>query len=528
MIVGMNRALLFAGSCAATLAVPVDARALPAFPGAEGFGTETVGGRGGSIVRVTNLSDQGPGSLREALEVATGARIVFFDVGGTIVLTRDIRIRDANSFVTVAGQTAPGDGIQLKNYSIAIRDGAHDIVVRHLRLRPGNEPDVANDPTMGDKDGILIWGNGGSHVYNVVIDHCSLEWATDENVNVYDWATDVTIQWSIIAEASITHWSGRLGKGFLSANDPRITLSVHHDLFAHNADRSPKIDNGDMGVADLVNNVVFDWLTNNGTKIEVGARANVVANTWVSGPASTDDRAVFIDDDMTGVWPQLWLEGNHGPLCPNGCSGNEWAVGVWLPTGMAADPSTYGAPAPFTAPPIAAMSADAAYDAVLMGAGATRPARDSVDARIVADVMAGTGAIGIGSAYPSLADGMPPLDGDGDGMPDAWETMYGLDPNDPSDGNADANGDGYTNVEEYLNERDPNAPPMTGQGGAGAGGASQSGSGSAAGGSMATSGANPAGGDSGCGCRTSRSNEHGTWAWIGLLSMWLGRRRDAR
>src|SRR5512139_755534 len=165
-----------------SLSAPTGASAIPAFPGAEGFGAATPGGRGGEVIEVTNLNDSGPGSLREAMEVRTGPRTVVFRVGGTITLTGPIEVREPNSYLTVAGQTAPGDGVQIKNYGINIRDGAHDVVLRYLRVRPGD-----TTPGVGGKDGVLVYGEGTRPVHNVVVDHCSIEWATDENVDVWAW-----------------------------------------------------------------------------------------------------------------------------------------------------------------------------------------------------------------------------------------------------------------------------------------------------------------------------------------------------
>lgn len=167
---------------------------LPAFPGAQGFGSETPGGRGGRIVEVVNLDDAGPGSLRQALEVEEGPRIVVFRTGGTVELTRPIVMAgEEDSYVTIAGQTAPGGGIQLKNFGLWIRQGAHDIVVRFLRLRPGAYLPGA-DNTM-DIDGLELYGDRGTQVYNIVLDHNSFEWGLDENASAWDWVTDVTFQW---------------------------------------------------------------------------------------------------------------------------------------------------------------------------------------------------------------------------------------------------------------------------------------------------------------------------------------------
>jgi pectate lyase len=165
-----------------------------AFPTAEGFGAISVGGRGGRVIEVTTLNDAGAGSLRHALEVETGPRIVVFRVSGTIELASDLRIRgEKGSFVTIAGQTSPG-GVQLKGDGFTVMDGAHDIILRHLRIRPG-----AHLPLLRDTNGFVAWGNDGTRVYNIIVDHCSLEWSTDQNgPDAWHGVTDYTSQWNLI------------------------------------------------------------------------------------------------------------------------------------------------------------------------------------------------------------------------------------------------------------------------------------------------------------------------------------------
>jgi len=454
------RPLALALAASAALGLPATAQtpAIPAFPGAEGFGATTPGGRGGAVIEVTNLNDSGPGSLREAMEVRTGPRIVVIKVGGTIELTRNIWVREANSYLTVAGQKAPGDGIQLKNYGIELRDGAHDVVIRYLRARPGD-----TTPGVWDKDAVLVYGNADRPTHDVVIDHVSAEWAVDENVNIWGWVENVTVQWSLIAEGSLTgHPKGPHSMGLLSGSHPRITLSVHHCLLAHNGGRNPLLQDNSEGVNDFRDNVVYNWQNNNAGDTKLGARTNYAGNLYLKGPSSSliEDSIFYVPDRTNSENVRLWVDGNRGPRCPSGCD-DEWEIGVWTwenGTHYDADPALYRVFQPFPAPAVTAIPPDQLLDRVLAEAGASLPRRDPVDARIVADVRNRTGAVGIGSGYPTLRSGGWPTDLDHDGMPDLWEQRYGLNPLDANDARGDLNGDGYTNVEEFLNDRDPAAP----------------------------------------------------------------------
>ena len=448
---------------------------IPAFPGAEGFGAMTPGGRGGAVVEVTNLHDSGPGSLREALQVRTGPRTVVFRVSGTIELASWIEMKASNSFVTVAGQTTPGEGIQLKNYGLMLRDGIHDVVIRHLRIRPG-------DTTPGDwnKDGATVYGYGGTPVYNILFDHVSFEWAIDENVDAWDWVESATFQWCLIAEGSMTgHAEGPHSMGLLSGAHSKINLSVHHCLFAHNAARNPRVGDNWEGVNDVRNNVIYNWRNFGPAESYGGAPVNYVNNVFLSGPnSSTVERSVFTVPDRTNsTGVRLYLDGNRGPLCPDGCA-DDWQLRVvFAENGIVypADEALHRVDEPLPAPPVTTWPASLVLDRVLDGAGATLPRRDAVDARIVDEVRTRTGAVGIGSDYPVLRGIAAPPDSDHDGMPDAWEALHGLNPANPSDRNGDLNGDGYTNLEEYLNARDPRAPAPAPGGGAVPDGASAAG-----------------------------------------------------
>jgi pectate lyase len=433
--------------------------ALPAFPGAEGFGSETPGGRGGTVVEVTSLDDAGPGTLRAALENESGPRTVVFRVAGTIGLSSPLRLEgQAGSFVTIAGQSAPGDGIQIANYGLQIRDGAHDIVIRYLRIRPGN----GSGDFAEDIDAIELWGNDGTQVRNVVVDHCSLEWAMDENFSAWADVADVTVQRSIVAEAQVDGQDHKVAKGALvgaDSSDPTPDrFSFHHNLFAHNPDRNPRVA---YARTDFRNNLVYDWGGNSSTMFgpydgPTGPNptdVNIVGNVWKKGPASL---AGYLEAVWLSPNTRVFVGDNRGTRCPDGCI-DEWDLGFREEFG-GYDPASaglYRSADAFDVPSVTTYLAASLPDTLLANVGASLPVRDGVDSRIVADFTAGTGTIGQGSGYPTLAAAAPPVDADHDGMPDAWETANGLSSADPDDRNGDADGDGYTNLEEYLAEIGP-------------------------------------------------------------------------
>ena len=430
--------------------------ALPAFPGAEGFGARTPGGRGGRVIEVTNLNPGGPGSLQAACD-ATGPRIVVFRVSGIIEDT--VRVREP--FVTIAGQTAPGDGICLRSGMLVI--STHDVIVRYLRSRPGDHP---LGPLPESRDCIALSGDGPR---NVIIDHCSASWGIDENVQAWGRHRNITIQWCIISESldDSLHPKGPHGKALIIGNR-EVTVSVHHCLFAHNVGRNPYVNltrSGTPGVVDYVNNVVYNHGPYVCGEVHGCLRMNYVGNFIRLGPNGirtkpqgldiygADKRAkVYVRDN---VWPGMPAEGR-----------DDWQV-IGKPVGPEGRfaPRALRLPEPAGAPAVATEPAVEAYEHVLRYAGCTRPVRDVVDARTIAEVRAGTGRIidtqeEVGG-WPNYASALPPSDVDHDGMPDAWETRFKFDPNNADDGSEDADGDGYTNVEEFLNETDP-ARPDTG------------------------------------------------------------------
>ncbi len=419
------------------LAAMQSANCLPAFPGAEGYGSDTPGGRGGRVIAVTHLRDTGPGSLRHALEVETGPRTVVFRVSGIIALTQPIHLREANSWLTVAGQTAPGDGIELRNYGIMISDDAHDIVLRYLRLRPG----TADPAGIGGAgiDALTLWGNRGSHVHHIVVDHVSMTWAIDENANHWGWVTDVTYQCCLFAEAATTHHpQGSHSLGLLVGGDARNTVSIHHSVFAHNHDRNPLLRGRR---ADFRNNLVYNWGTDGSAQFAEDVQVNLVRNHYLAGPNTPADDIVFwVHSGAT-----VYLDGNWGPRCPTGCA-DETAIGIYH---FNPRDRVY---TPFAVPPVTTHATAEVQAIVLPRAGATRPTRDAVDARIIREIRNGTGRVGIGRAATGLRSDAPPANADHDGMPDAWERAHRLNPHDARDRNDDADGDGYTALEMYLHE----------------------------------------------------------------------------
>ena len=440
---------------------------LTAFPGAEGFGRYTVGGRGGAVIEVTNLNDAGPGSLRAAVQ-ASGPRTVIFRVSGTITLNTSLTI--TSPYITIAGQTAPGDGICLRRYPLVA--GTNNVIVRFLRTRLGDE-------SGGEADAF-----DGRGFRNLMIDHCSASWSEDETVSFY-WCDSTTVQWCLISESlyNSNHPKGAHGYGGIWGG-PQATY--HHNLLAHHSSRNPRFGSG-VGTTDFRNNVIFNWGFNSaygGEDTSDGApvdysRINMVANYYKAGPATSSGqiryriinpsthRADVLDPGGYGAW---YVADNYVAGYP-AITADNWAGGV-QPQGGTTLNALIRSVVPFDCPPIDQQSAEDAYQRVLAGAGAMRPVRDTIDRRIVAETMSGT-ATYTGATYPlthpavtypcgiidsqtdvgawpELASTTPPVDTDHDGMPDAWEDAHGLNPNDPSDRNGIGEG-GYTHLEEYLN-----------------------------------------------------------------------------
>ena len=414
---------------------------VPAFPGAEGFGANTPGGRDGKVITVTNLSDDGPGSFRAACE-AEGPRIVIFRVSGLITLTRKLVIR--NPYITIAGQTAPGDGVCLRNFTFVI--ATHDVVVRYLRSRLG-------DLTAQQDDSITL----AAGAKNVVVDHCSATWSIDEDLSLAGDVSNVTVQWCLIAEGlnHSKHAKGAHGYGSLSrANGP---VTWHHNLWAHNTSRNPRLGDNygrpPYPTFDVRNNVIYDYGEIASGLTQGVLKVNYVGNYIRPGPSSTAATPIHVGgpSDLNFYIKGNVFEGNNALTTDNSQ--------FFDPVMIDGKRQVQTVDQPFVVPAVRTTSARAALESVLATAGASLPRRDAVDARIVAEVRERRGSI-IDSqqqvgGWLDLKTETPPKDSDADGMPDEWERRHGLNPGDPSDANLDKDHDGYTNIEEYLNGTDP-------------------------------------------------------------------------
>jgi pectate lyase len=432
--------LLVTGSTATPTTVataPVAERGLKAFPGAEGFGTDTPGGRGGLVCQVTNLDDAGPGSLRHCTS-RPKPRTVMFRTGGTITLKSRLWIR--HPYLTIAGQTAPGGGITLRtdpSYGKqAMLITTHDVVIRYLRFRPG----LSEDPTES-RDALTIYKPGSE---DIVIDHASVSWGSDEVLNTYDYSNRITVSWSIISEGLDDE---EHSKGILAGGVDAFNVSFHHNLIATHDDRCPQISG--VAVADLRNNVVYNCGDGSGEGTTLisssngDAQVNWVNNFYKPGPITPPDRPEFAMYEGDTGKTQLWYGAGNRRWTPDGLADARVASGFeW---GRVSEP--------FPAPPVTTMRVARAYREVLARAGASRP-RDEIDRRIVADVRDGTGQLIDDEAdvggFPTLAEGTPPPDSDGDGMPDGFETAHGTNPL-LADASLDADGNGYTNIEDWFN-----------------------------------------------------------------------------
>ena len=433
-----------------------------AFPGAEGYGKYTKGGRGGAVYEVTNLNDSGEGSLRAAIE-ASGPRTVVFRVSGNIELESPLRIKQP--YITIAGQTAPGDGICIKTHQLNI-DADH-VIIRHIRVRLG-------DMSGEDYDAI-----GGRYASNVILDHVSASWSVDECMSIYH-CDSITVQWCIIAESmsKSNHIKGSHGFGGIWGSNYG---SYHHNLLAHHTSRNPRMASG-SGYTDHRNNVIYNWGYQSlygGEKFQSGndkfnfSEFNIVANYYKPGPATLPGEVghrianpSFRSETDFGKWyiSENVLEGNAEVTADN------WNGGVQTDISF----EKIRLEKPWPSMPIDQQTAEDAYEAVLDHAGATLPGRDPIDTRIIKEVRGGyatyegksykeehqvADAQKISGIIDTQADvgGWPELhstpalrDTDHDGMPDDWEDKNNLDKTDPADRNTIAP-DGYTMLEKYLN-----------------------------------------------------------------------------
>ncbi len=471
---------------------------IPAFPGAEGGGMYTQGGRGGKVLVVTNLNDRGPGSFREACETG-GARIIVFNVAGIIRLESPIIVRAP--YLTIAGQTAPGDGVCIAGQSFQV--DTHDVIIRHMRFRRGET---------------MVWHRedsfGGNPVGNIMIDHCSCTWGLDENISFYRHmydpsegyykataekypAVNVTIQNTISAKALDTY-NHSFGSTLGGEN-----ASFMRNLWASNVGRNPSV--GWNGVFNFVNNVLFNWHNRTVDGGDYTAMFNMINNYYKPGPATPKQSPVGhrILKPEAGrskhpykQYARVYASGNVMEGFPE-ITADNWKGGIQIEGNHDAGDFTeqIRATRPFTMPHLTILPTQQAYDYVLNHVGANIPCRDRVDQIILDEVRTGeiyyekklpkenpygdhwglaekskneegffryrrmdkdSYKLGIIThpaqmgGYPEYK-GEPRVDSDNDGMPDAWEVANGLNPNDASDANGDCTGDGYTNIEKYIN-----------------------------------------------------------------------------
>ena len=422
-----------------TLCTFATQRAIKAFPEAEGFGAYSQGGRGGQIIFVTNLLDytesESPisGSLRFACETH-GPRTIIFRVSGLIELKNQLVISEP--YLTLAGQTAPGDGICIKNYGVAIK-GTHDITIRYMRFRPGDE--------IGQK-----WSQTGRHwatdaltvsrSKHIMIDHCSTSWANDEVLSLSYKVDSTTVQWCFITESLThsTHPKGRHGYGGLVAYICNGRISQHHNLWAFHFSRCPRPGSGadcdGPGLLyDFRNNIVVKGGRGYSVEGRDKIRMNYIGNYILDSIpfATTSGLEMFQSDNMHNRYNSGW----------------QMFIGECQKKNL-----------PFQVASVHTDKAEIAFARVLTDGGACLPVRDNVDARIVKQVYQDTGQLidspsAVGG-YPIYKNKIPEQDLDFDGMPDEWEVRYGLDPR-SADHNLDADMDDYTHIEEYLNQTHP-------------------------------------------------------------------------
>lgn len=473
----------------------------PAFPGAQGYGAEAVGGRGGKVIEVTNLRDRGPGSFRAAI-TSEGRRIVVFHVGGVIEL--ESRIDVAHPYVTVAGQTAPGGGITLKGTAASggqmLRIRTHDVILRYLRIRSGahgqpgrGQVNISLDPREADR------GRYGD-VYNVMLDHVSVSWSLDENIGIHrnvpeekpdQWRDspkifNVSVQRCLIAEGLYPHSTGiqaggeriaRSGRQIYNGGQGVANLSIHRNLFANTSHRNPALG---CASARAVNNVMYNW-SSKCAETHDAIAVDWIGNCFKPGPLSDPRRLIVHNAFFKGspqyrfAPPSIYMTNNLNVGDPKQADWDMYNIHYEdkpLPAEYRCDKPLAGAKYP-----VAVISPEKAFESVLadVGANARLSAEgewvanwDAVDRRVLEDVRLGRGRGTLHEGnrvhythpdqmggYPKIEPGDPYEDADHDGMADVWERKHNLDPHDVSDGNGDSDRDGYTNLEEFLNGTEP-------------------------------------------------------------------------
>lgn len=479
-------------SLLATIALSVMMTAMavekqPAFPGAEGYGRYTTGGRGGAVYYVTSLADDGSvGTLRWALN-QSGKRTIMFKVSGTIFLTKALSVSKGD--VTIAGQTAPGDGICVADYPFTIQ--ANNVIVRYMRFRLGSRQVSEHE---GD-------GLGAMDHENIIIDHCSVSWSIDECLSVLG-NKNTTVQWCIASHSLVDagHSKGAHGYG---GNWGGNHASFHHNLMIHHVSRMPRLGPRQSTQTeehmDMRNNVFYNW-AGNGCYGGEGMDVNIVNNYYKPGPGTPSNKAVAYRIAAVGIrttaycqnndgswngwypmwhkWGHLYVNGNVNPSYSSVTNDN-WTYGIYNQIDASGNDGTYTAKTKDTirlSEPLdfiytTTHTAEMAYSKVLDYVGCSLK-RDSYDEELVSDARNGkashqgdglsagfintqddlkpSNADATWSPWPTLNSSTAPSDTDGDGIPDAWESTHGLDSSNAADG-AEVCSDGYTNLEHYLN-----------------------------------------------------------------------------
>jgi pectate lyase len=420
-----------------------------AFPGAEGAGLYTSGGRAGDVYIVNRLDDPEfisppAGTIRHAIN-QTGARTIVFAVSGDIQLTRALNITSGD--LTIAGQTAPGGGITIRDYPVQI--DADNVIIRFLRFRLGDETATEAD---------AIWGRSTK---NILIDHCSMSWSTDECASFYN-NENFTMQWCLIAESlnESVHDKGSHGYGGLWGG---YKATFHNNLLAHHKSRNPRFYGVRDGIvreqAEIINNVIYNWGDNSAYGGE-GGEYNIINNYYKAGPATKNHRSRIFEAYKVSDYGRFYVNGNY--VDGEALVTNDNWLGFDLKSG--GDKVALKVDTAFDISDVTILPAQEAFENVLKHAGMSM-SRDAIDERIINEVQTGTASYGgswgaglglidtqsIVGGWPELQSEKAPVDSDGDGMPDAWEVEKKLDPEDAEDGKKYILSPDYTNLEVYLN-----------------------------------------------------------------------------
>ena len=435
-----------------------DTPKLRAFPDAEGWGAASKGGRGGRVIKVTNLNPSGPGSLAEAC-AADGPRIVVFEVSG--VIRGNIRI--TKPYITIAGQTAPGAGVTIEGFISSYDYGVHDIIIRHLRVRPRREIGAGGDCIQ-----LGGLGPGKSGTYNIMLDHLSLSWGNDEMIDLYH-SHDVTVQWCTVEESDDKgHSKGAHNFGLISAAEDNGAVSLHHNLWAHHARRVPCLaPYRENAASDFANNLIYNCrggYVDDGHGTRSKSPVNLHQNYYRRGP-QTQDRiypyalspkmSYYVRDNFFEDWgyqghPRHW----------------KWSGPNRTPRWLQFNNNGLELDAPANVPKIKLVDAKAVFDLVLAKAGCWP--RDRVTTRTVGEVKTKSGDWGRNGPLKPVDDWFlkglkptkAPADSDSDGLPDVWEKSHGLDLNNPDDATTKVEAGespndrhlGYSQIERYVNE----------------------------------------------------------------------------